>query len=321
MKLSVLTVPLQGIPADQAFAYLHSLGVEQVELGTGGYTVDCHVGVADCLNDESKLNALKELLAKNELTISALSCHGNPVHPDKAIADGFHQVFVDTCRLAQKLGVETVVTFSGCPGDCPESKRPNWVTCAWPGDYGEILEWQWNEVLIPYWKKAANIAESYGVKKIAFEMHPGFCVYNPRTLLRLREAVGDIIGANFDPSHLIWQGMDPVAAIRELEGAIYHFHAKDTRVDPYNCAANGVLDTQSFENLAGRSWIFRTVGYGTDAKNWKDMLSALRMAGYDGAISIEHEDGLMSPREGLEKAVSFLKDLLIREGTGAMWWS
>lgn len=321
MKLSVLTVPLQGIPADQAFAYLHSLGVEQVELGTGGYTVDCHVGVADCLNDESKLNALKELLAKNELTISALSCHGNPVHPDKAISDGFHQVFVDTCRLAQKLGVETVVTFSGCPGDCPESKRPNWVTCAWPGDYGEILEWQWNEVLIPYWKKAAKIAESYGVKKIAFEMHPGFCVYNPRTLLRLREAVGDIIGANFDPSHLIWQGMDPVAAIRELEGAIYHFHAKDTRVDPYNCAENGVLDTQSFENLAGRSWIFRTVGYGTDAKNWKDMLSALRMAGYDGAISIEHEDGLMSPREGLEKAVSFLKDLLIREGTGAMWWS
>ncbi len=321
MKLSVLTVPLQGIPADQAFAYLHSLGVEQVELGTGGYTVDCHVGVADCLNDESKLNALKELLAENELTISALSCHGNPVHPDKATADGFHQMFVDTCRLAQKLGVETVVTFSGCPGDCPDSKRPNWVTCAWPSDYGKILDWQWNEVLIPYWKQAAKIAESYGVKKIAFEMHPGFCVYNPRTLLRLREAVGDVIGANFDPSHLIWQGMDPVAAIRELEGAIYHFHAKDVRIDPYNCAANGVLDTQSFENLTGRSWIFRTVGYGTDTKNWKDMLSALRMTGYDGAISIEHEDGLMSPREGLEKAVSFLKNLLIREGAGAMWWS
>lgn len=321
MKLSVLTVPLQGIPADQAFSYLHSLGVEQVELGTGGYTVDCHVGVADCLSDESKLHALQDLLAKNELTISALSCHGNPVHPDKATADGFHQVFVDTCRLAQKLGVETVVTFSGCPGDGPDSKRPNWVTCAWPNDYGEILDWQWNEVLIPYWKQAAEIARSYGVKKIAFEMHPGFCVYNPRTLLRLREAVGDIIGANFDPSHLIWQGMDPVAAIRELEGAIYHFHAKDTRIDPYNCAKNGVLDTQSFTNLSGRSWIFRTVGYGTDTKNWKDMLSALRMAGYDGAISIEHEDGLMSPREGLEKAVAFLKDLLIREGTGAMWWS
>ncbi|HIW73448.1 MAG TPA: sugar phosphate isomerase/epimerase [Firmicutes bacterium] len=321
MKLSVLTVPLQGTPADQAFAYLHSLGVEQVELGTGGYTVDCHVGVAECLNDESRLHALQALLEKNELTISALSCHGNPVHPDKAKAEGYHQVFVDTCRLAQKLGVETVVTFSGCPGDCPESKRPNWVTCAWPGDYNETLDWQWNEVLIPYWKKAAEIAGSYGVKKIAFEMHPGFCVYNPRTLLQLRSAVGDILGANFDPSHLIWQGMDPVAAIRELEGAIYHFHAKDTRIDPYNCAKNGVLDTQSFENLSGRSWIFRTVGYGTDAKNWKDMLSALRMAGYDGAISIEHEDGLMSPREGLEKAVAFLKDLLIREGTGAMWWS
>lgn len=179
MKLGVLTVPLQGMPAEEAFAYLHGLGVETVELGTGGYTNNNHLKPEIYLNDDGKIEEFKQLLKKNELEISVLSCHGNPVHPDKATAEMYHNVFVDTCKLAQKLGVDTIVTFSGCPGDCPESKRPNWVTCAWPPEYGETLEYQWNDVLIPYWKKAADIAKSYGVKKIAFEMHPGFCVYNP----------------------------------------------------------------------------------------------------------------------------------------------
>lgn len=321
MKLGVLTVPLQGMSAEDAFAYLHSLGVQTVELGTGGYTNNNHLKPEVYLNDDNKIEEFKALLKKYDLEISVLSCHGNPVHPNKAIAAEYHQVFVDTCRLAQKLGVDTVVTFSGCPGDCSTSKRPNWVTCAWPPEYGETLDWQWNEVLIPYWKEAAKLAESYGVKKIAFEMHPGFCVYNPATLLRLRAAVGDIIGANFDPSHLIWQGMDPVAALRELKGAVYHFHAKDTKVDPYNKARNGVLDTGSYGDLMDRSWVFRTIGYGSDTQMWKDLMSNLRMIGYEGSVSIEHEDGLMSVKEGLEKAIAFLKDVIITEQPAEMWWA
>ena len=321
MKLGVLTVPLQAMPAEDAFAYLHSLGVQTVELGTGGYTNDNHLKPSVYLADDAKIEAYKKLLEKYDLEISALSCHGNPVHPNKEIAAAYHQVFVDTCKLAQKLGVETVVTFSGCPGDSETSQRPNWVTCAWPNDYTETLDWQWNQVLIPYWKEAAEIAKSYGVKKIAFEMHPGFCVYNPATLLRLRAAVGDIIGANFDPSHLIWQGMDPVMALRELKGAVYHFHAKDTKVDAYNKARNGVLDTGSYGDLLDRSWVFRTIGYGSDMNLWKDMMSTLRMIGYDGSVSIEHEDGLMSVKEGLEKAIAFLKEVMITEQPAAMWWA
>ena len=321
MKLSVLTVPLQNMPAEEAFAYLHSLGVQQVELGTGGYTNRNHCNPDELLADERKIAHLLEILKKNELEISALSCHGNPVHPDKAIAAEYHRVFVNTCKLAQKLGVDTVVTFSGCPGDCAESRYPNWVTCAWPDDYGKILDYQWNEVLIPYWKEAANIAQSYGVKKIAFEMHPGFAVYNPATLLRLREAVGPILGANFDPSHLIWQGIDPVEALKALKGAVYHFHAKDTRVDSRNKAVNGVLDTRHFGMMAERSWIFRTVGYGSDAKLWKDMMSPLQLIGYDGAVSIEHEDGLMSVQQGLEKAIHFMKIVMITEKPADMWWA
>ncbi len=321
MKLGVLTVPLQGMSARDAFAYLHSLGVQTVELGPGGYTNNNHLKPEVYLDHPDKIAEFKDLLKEFDLEISVLSCHGNPVHPNKEKAAAYHQVFVDTCRLAEQLGVDTVVTFSGCPGDCEASERPNWVTCSWPEDYGEILDWQWNQVLIPYWKEAAEIARSCGVTKIAFEMHPGFCVYNPATLLRLREAVGDIIGANFDPSHLIWQGMDPVMALRELEGAVYHFHAKDTRVDPANKAKNGVLDTGHYGNVLDRSWVFRTVGYGTGAQMWKDMMSTLQCIGYKGSVSIEHEDGLMSVREGLEKAIAFLKIVMITEDPAAMWWA
>ena len=313
MKISVLTVPLQDRSAEEAFAWLHGLGVESVELGAGGYTNDSHLHPAVLLHSGQAVAALKELLAKYDLSISALSCHGNPVHPNRQRAAADHQTFVDTCKIAQTLGVDTVVTFSGCPGDSAGSKFPNWVTCAWPDDYPAILEWQWERVLIPYWKEAAQIAASYGVRRIALEMHPGFCVYNPETLLKLREAVGPTIGANFDPSHLIWQGIDPVAAIKALKGAIYHVHAKDTRIDPQNAAVNGVLDTKSFGQMADRSWIFRTIGYGHDTDYWKSMMSALQLIGYDRAFSIEHEDGLMSTTEGLEKAIEFLKSVIVRE--------
>ena len=175
-------------------------------------------------------------------------------------------------------------------------------------------------MLIPYWKDLVAFAKAHGVTKIGLELHPGFCVYNTDTLLRLREAVGPEIGANFDPSHLIWQGMEPVAVIRALGDAIFHVHAKDTRLDKYNIARTGVLDTKPYADEIHRSWVFRSVGYGNDALYWKDIVCNLRMVGYDHVLSIEHEDSLMSQNEGLTKAVNLLKDVLITEDTGAMWW-
>ena len=224
--------------------------------------------------------------------------------------------------MAEKLGVTTMVGFSGCPGDCETSTRPNWITCSWPNDYLETLDWQWNEVLIPYWKKEAEFCKSHGIEKIAFEMHPGFCVYNTSSLLKLRKAVGDIIGANVDPSHLLWQRMDPVEVIKVLgkENAIHHFHAKDTKIDSANTSVNGVLDVGSYADLLGRSWVFRTVGYGNGKEMWNNIISTLKAVGYEGVISIEHEDALMSPKEGLEKAIAFLKDVIIYESPAEMWW-
>ena len=132
-------------------------------------------------------------------------------------------------------------------------------------------------------------------------------------MLRLREAAGENLGANLDPSHLIWQGMDPVAVIRELKDAIFHFHAKDTKIDKYNTAKNGVLDTKHYGDEINRSWVFRTVGFGNDLTYWRDIASNLRLVGYDKVMSIEHEDSLMSIDEGLKKAVEFLKQAIISD--------
>lgn len=321
MKLGVFTVLFGGQPLEESLKYLSQLGVQMAEIGTGGYPGTTHANPDELLNDEVKLQAFKDLFTKYNIEISALSCHGNAVHPQPAIAAEFHASFEKTILLAEKLGIHQINTFSGCPGDSEHSLYPNWVTCSWPEDFGKILEYQWESVLIPYWKKAVAFAKAHGVNKIALEMHPGFAVYNTNSLLKLRAAVGPEIGANFDPSHLFWQGMDPVASIRKLGDAIFHFHAKDTKIDPYNTAVNGVLDTSHYGREVDRSWVFRTVGYGHDLQTWKDIISALRMVGYDYAISIEHEDSLMSMNEGLTKAISFLKEVLIYEEKGNIWWA
>lgn len=322
MKLGVMTVLLGDLSLAQTLAYLKSLGVQQVEIGCGGFPGTAHADARKFLKEPKLIDEFMATVAASGIEVAAFAVHGNPVHPQKQIAADFHEQFEAAVLLAEKTGVKTVVTFSGCPGDCESSLYPNWVVAAWPDDFQKIKEWQWNEVLIPYWKKACAFAESHGVHQIALEMHPGFCVYNPETLLRLRAAVGDTIGANFDPSHLFWQGIDPVAAVRALKGAIYHFHAKDTAIDPYNCAVNGVLDTKLFGEMDERSWQFRTVGYGHGEEVWRGIFSELRKAGYDGIISIEHEDGLMTTKEGLEKAVDLLKKVLIFDNEQVnMYWA
>lgn len=321
MKLGVLTVPLYDRSAEKAFEWLSARGVETVEIGTGGSPGNNHCNPEELLADSGKLRDFEGLLKQYNLEISALSCHSNHVHPNKEISELAHKEFINTCKLAEKLGLDTVVSFSGCPGDHDGAKYPNWVTCTWPTDYQEVLKYQWDEKLIPYWKSATKEAAQYGVKKIALELHPGFSVHSTSTLLRLRDAVGEAIGANFDPSHLFWQGMKPAEAIKAMKGAIYHFHAKDTKIDNANTSVNGVLDTASFGDLEKRSWLFRTVGYGHDQAEWKEIISALRLVGYDGSISIEHEDAFMSIEEGLEKAIDFLNPMIIREKPIDVFWA
>ena len=321
MKLGVFTVVLGSMNLEDTIRYLKDLGVSAIELGTGGYPGTAHVNAKEIFDKPDEIKKIKTLADRYDMQISALSCHGNPVHPNKKIAQDFHDDFEKTILVAEKMGIDTVVTFSGCPGDYEKAKYPNWVTCPWPDDFLKILEYQWNDVLIPYWSKQVEFAKKHSVTKIALEMHPGFCVYYPETLLKLQNAVGPVIGANFDPSHLFWQEIDVIKAIRELKGSIYHFHAKDTKIYYPNSEVNGVLDTKPYKNESERSWLFRAVGTGHDRQVWNDIFAELRMAGYDHVISIEHEDSLMSGQEGLKKAIAFLKETMIFEPKGEMYWA
>ena len=313
MKLCVLANLYAQKPLEEVLGIMKDLGVDAVEIGCGGYPGKDHCDPEVLLADDAKLKEWRGLFDKYGIELAAFACHGNPVHPDKKIAEAYDRDFRNACLLAEKVGVDTIITFSGCPGDHPGAKYPNWVTCPWPEDFLSILDYQWNEVLIPYWKDAAAFAKSHGVTHVALELHPGFCCYNTETLLKLRAAVGDVIGANFDPSHLVWQGMEPAAAIRMLGDAIYHVHAKDTKIDKINTARIGVLDTKHYGDEINRAWVFRSVGYGHDAAWWRDLVDNLRLVGYDRVLSIEHEDSLMSIDEGLRKAVGTLKEVIMKD--------
>jgi len=322
MKLGVFMVLFGQKPFTEALDYIAANGLDTVEIGTGGYPGTAHCDAGDLLADPAKVTAFGQAVKSRGLEISALSCHGNPLHPNREIAQKYHETFQNTVLLAEQLGVKNVITFAGCPGESEHSQNPVWVTCPWPEEYTQVLDWQWREKVIPYWQSQHEFLQQHGVR-VAIESHPGFVVYNTETMLRLRAECGDSIGVNFDPSHLFWQGMDPVECIKVFgaAGALFHFHAKDTAMDARNIALQGVLDTKSYRDELGRSFIFRTVGYGHGEETWRRIVSALQMVGYDGAISIEHEDSLMSIEEGFDKAVTFLKGLLIRHQPQEMWWA
>lgn len=318
MKVGVFTALLANFSLDKVLEKLKSLNIFTVELGTGNYPGDPHCKLS-MLDDRHALKEFKQKLEGNGFTISALSCHGNPLHPNPAVAKAYQEISKKTVRLAEKLGVSVVIDFSGCPGDSDRAKYPNWVTCPWPPEYLDVLAWQWERKVLPYWTRHAQFAKDHGVK-IAIEMHPGFVVYSPETMLKLRHAVGNTVGCNYDPSHMFWQSIDPIKAIRVLGDSIFHVHAKDTQIYESNLPKTGVLDTKKYTDERNRSWIFRSVGYGHAYGWWKEFISTLRMYGYDHVLSIEHEDSLMSPDEGLSKAASFLNAIVIKDRPTAAWW-
>jgi len=318
MKLGVFTPLLSNLPLADVLAKLNSFNIKTVELGTGNYPGGAHCDLG-MLDDNAALERFRSTIKESGFSISALSCHGNPLHPDPSVALQFQETNRKTILLAEKLGVSTVVDFSGCPGDSPGAKAPNWVTCPWPPEYLDVLAWQWDKVVTPFWIERAKFAADHNVR-IAIEMHPGFVVYSPETLLRLRAIAGPSIGCNYDPSHMFWQNIDPISAIRILGDAIFHVHAKDTQFYQTNLPRTGVLDTKPYTDERNRSWIFRTCGYGHGAEWWKEFVSTLRMFGYDNVLSIEHEDSLLSSEEGLAKAAQFLNEIVLKETPGAAWW-
>ena len=321
MRLGLFTALYGSLSFEELLKELKKYpAITAIELGTGNFPGDSHVGLDALLANPAKAREYRQRIADAGYIVSAFSCHGNPIHPQADIAKHDDEIIRKSIQLAQLLEVPVVNTFSGCPGGAPGDSSPNWITAAWPPDFANALEWQWNEKVIPYWKGTNTFAADHGVK-VALEAHPGFVVYNPETALKLRAAAGKNIGVNFDPSHFWWQGIDIPTAIAELNDAIFHFHAKDVYVHPGNKAKNGVLDTKSYREMAARSWLFRAVGWGHSEIEWKGIASALRLIDYDYVISIEHEDALASIHEGLSSAVNMLSRILLTEPAVEPWWT
>jgi len=312
IPIGVFDPAFPDLTLDQLLEKYTSLGVEAAEIGTGGYPGNKHCPIDELLADPSKAKAYKKKFEERNILLATLSCHGNPVHPDPKIAARDAETFRKTVMLAERLEVPVIVGFAGCPGGSPTDTMPNWATYRWPPEFKQILDWQWKEKVIPYWKEAAKFAREHGVHKIAYEMHPGFVVYNPLTLMRLREAVGEEIGANCDLSHLFWQGCDAVEVIRFLgkQGAIYHAHMKDTVMFKNNVDRFGVLNF-AFEpqEFPTASETFRAAGYGNSATLWKDVIHAYMEIGYEGIMSVENEDPILNSEQGVERALYVLKNV------------
>lgn len=308
MRIGLNTDSLGHLPFEEMLETAASLGIETIELCGGGWSRAPHVNLDGLLENEAERENFLAKIRDHGLEIDALNCSGNQLAPGER-GRANDRVVRNTIRLAQLLGVHRVVMMSGLPGG-PGDQNANWITTAWPPECHEILRYQWEEVAIPYWRDLVNYAREHGIERICVEQHAHQLVYNTETLLRLRDAAGEMVGVNFDPSHALWMGGDPLRSIARLRGAIFHVHAKDTRVDPHNSEINTLLETKPNDRVAERSWNYVTLGYGHPELWWRDFVTQLRQNGYDDVLSIEHEDFNLPPVVGVQKSIELLKNVI-----------
>ena len=307
MRLAIKTCTLD-MPFEEMLDFCVEQGIGALEIGTGNWSAAPHIDLDEMLTSEMARQRWSDQLRRRGIALCALNCSGNPLaYP------GEWEVTEKTFHLAELLGVQKIVMMSGLPAGCPGDQTPVWVTTAWPPETQDILDYQWNEVAIPKWKELVRMAENCGIRRIALENHGMQLVYNPETLLRLRAAVGPMVGMNLDPSHLFWMGGDPIEAARVLgeAGAIYHIHGKDSRPERRMSGPNGMLDTKPIDQFRSRAWNYVAVGAGHGAKWWKEFFSVVRMSGYDEDVSLEMEDLTLPMLEGHISSLRTLKEALV----------
>ncbi len=306
MKLCVNTDTFGDLPFEQALDAVAELGIEAVEIAAGGHSSAPHMRIGELLEDGDLRACFSRAIESRGLRLNAINCSADPLHP--VHGEQHRQLIRDSIRLAAELGVEKIVTMSGCPGDGPDARALNWIWFPWPEDMQAIRAEQW-ETALEVWGELAEVATSNGVERIALELLPLQLVYNVPTLLRLREALGPVIGANIDPSHMFWQQMDPLKVVAALGPAVHHVHLKDTELYPDELALNGVLDYRTWDDPAHRSWVFRAIGRGHPASFWDGFVGALAEAGYDDALCIENEDVQLPGESGVRAAMELLAEL------------
>ena len=313
MKLSICTDCMGDLSFTEMLDKCVFLGVEGIEMTGGGWSPAPHVRAGELLADAGKRRAFSNEIKARGLTIAALNCSGNPLDPG-ALGAKHRKDTELTLRLAGELGVKKIVMMSGLPPAAPGDTIPNWITytVSWPPALKDALDYQWNEVAIPYWRDLVRLAGEAGVERFALENFSSMLVWNPESLFRLRDAVGPKVGLNLDPSHLFWMGADPIAAARALGPAIHHVHGKDARIERGLADVNGLLETKAVEDTARRAWNYVAVGAGHDLQWWKAFFSVVRMLGYNDWVSLEMEDLTMSLEAGIQSSIDALKATISR---------
>jgi sugar phosphate isomerase/epimerase len=307
VKLCINTDSLGALPFEEALDFIATSGIESVEVAAGGHSSAPHMRIDELLAEPAARGRFSTAISSRGLRLDAINCSSDPLHP---IHGAPHRALIeDSIRLAGELGVDKIVSMSGCPGDSAQAKTINWIWFPWPDEMQQIREAQWEQA-IETWSGLADMAASHGVTRVALELLPLQLVYNVPTLQRLREAVGPVIGANIDPSHMFWQQMDPARVVTALGPAVHHVHLKDTQLFDDELALNGVLDYRDWNDPANRGWVFRTVGEGQPELVWKTFLEALAAIGYDDVLSIENEDVLLPGKSGVRRAVEFITSLI-----------
>jgi sugar phosphate isomerase/epimerase len=307
MKLGFVSDSLGALPLADMLDAAVRLGVSGVEVNTCGWSTAPHFDLHQMLGNVGNQRVFQRSFADRGLQVISLNANGNPLHPtDLSQGEGLR----NTIRVAGEMGIKTVCTMSGLPAGRAGDLMPNWVVSSWPPETQTILRYQWEDKLLPFWSEIADLARACGVERIALELHGNQCVYNVPSLLKLRAAIGPVIGANLDPSHLFWMGADPLAAAGALSDALYHVHAKDTFRNAPVQATTGLLENGSLMDIPARSWSYITLGFGHGEEWWRQFCYRLKMAGYDGWLSIEHEDVLLNAMEGLEKSVALLQGVM-----------
>lgn len=311
MKLAYITDSLGSLPFETMLQKVQGMGVEYLEMTTGGWSPAPHLNLDELLDHPDKLVEFKAMLEKYHMKLIALNCSGNPLDPGP-MGKEHRRVIKRTFELAEKLNVKKIITMSGLPAAAPGDQIPNWITTtvSWPASLQDALKYQWEDVAIPYWQATVKDAKAHGIEKIALENFSSQLVYNPETLLKLRDAVDPMIGMNLDPSHLIWMGADPIACARKLGPAIHHVHGKDVRIERGMVDTRTVLETKPIDDIQNRAWNYVAVGCGQDLQWWKEFFSVVRMTGYNDFVSLEMEDLSMSPEAGVQTSIDALQHTL-----------
>ena len=322
MKLGINSLFILPFELEAGLKFARDQGAEMIEIATLGESSRKYCDPEKLLADKTQLDRWLDTLKKYGLEISAITAHGSPLSPNKEMENEWLQHFLRVCKLAEAAGVDCLTLNSGTPEGAPGDKTPCWIVDPSSSENRAVLRWQWEERVIPAWTEYAKIAQDHGCK-LAVEPWIGNIVHSTMTLWKLREALGSTIGCNLDPSHLFVQQIDVLETIRFLGDALFHIHMKDTRIDQRNVKLLGTLDTTTpMANPQDRAWTFGLVGWGHDEQFWRDFITNLRFAGYEGALSVEMEVDYMNVIDGVKKAFAYLRPLVMDDlpAAGTKWY-